>query len=73
MKPILTTARRIARRLVRKLAKPGALWLVEHQLRGSEVRVRHLANPPRMLVPAARKARQRQVELIARRNQIRGW
>jgi len=64
---------RIARRLVRKAIKPAALWLVERQLRGSEARVKRLINVPCILVPVQRNARKHQVQLIGRRNQIRGW
>jgi len=66
-------AARIARRLVRKIVKPAALLLVEAQLRSSEARVKRLTNPPLILVPVQRRARQRQIELIGRRNLVRGW
>jgi len=69
----MKVATRIARRLARKAVKPAALLLVEAQLRTNQARVEQLINPPRILVPVQRKARKRQIKLIARRNQIREW
>jgi len=69
----MNAAARIARRLVRKAVKPAALMMLDAQLRSNQARVERLSNPPRMLAPVQRKARKRQIELIARRNQIQGW
>lgn len=69
----MKVAVRIARRLARKAIKPAALLLVDAQLRSNQARVERLVNPPRILVPVQRKARKRQIELINRRNEIRGW
>ena len=67
MKPFLITGR-IARRLARKLAKPAALWRIERQLRGSRSRATTVTRGA-----AAQLQRQHQVQLIGRRNLIRGW
>lgn len=69
----MKVAARIARSLARKAFKPAALLLVHAQLRSNQARVERLINPPRMLVPVQRKARKRQIQLINRRNEIRGW
>lgn len=73
MKPIRINATRVARRLVRKLAKPAALWLIERQLHSSAAREADVIAARGITVPLARYERKRQVDLIARRNLVRGW
>jgi len=67
------SAARIARRLVRKLVKPVALWWTGRALREAEDLVDFYAHLRRSVPPMERSQRERQVELIVRRNQIRGW
>ena len=67
------SAARIARRLVRKAIKPAALWLNARQLASSEAREQDLIIARGITVPRERYERHLQVELVARRNQIRGW
>lgn len=67
------TAARIVRRLVRKLAKPAALWLAERALRRAEARAEYLMQMRRQIVPIERAERVRAVQLVGRRNQIRSW
>lgn len=66
-------AARIVRRLARKLFKPAALWLNASQLASSEAREKDLITARGITVPMEQYERKRQVELIARRNQIRSW
>ena len=66
-------ADRIARRLARKLVKPAALWLNARQLRSSEARAGDMITARGVTVSMERYERLRQVELVARRNQIRSW
>jgi hypothetical protein len=64
---------RIARRLARKAVKPIALRFVELQMLASEARESDCITARGVTVPMKRYEQQRQVELIARRNVIRGW
>lgn len=64
---------RTPRRLARKLAKPVALWWAELQLLASEARESDCITARGVQVPMRRYERARQVDLIARRNEIRGW
>jgi len=73
MKPFLILAKRIAYRLARKLLKPIALWWNQVQLHSSEAREKDMLIARGITVPQERHERQLQVELIAHRNQIRGW
>ena len=66
-------AARIARRLVRKLVKPFALWLAERALRASEAEADRLMNMRTDLALLELTERRHQVELAARRNKIRNW
>lgn len=66
-------AARIARRLVRKLAKPAALWLTARALRRAEERAEYLMQVRRQIVPIEHAERLRAVQLVGRRNQIRAW
>jgi hypothetical protein len=66
-------AARIARRLVRKLVKPVALWWTSQQLRRSEMLADHYHSLRVELVPLERREREQAVRLVGRRNQIRGW
>lgn len=67
------TAARIARRLVRKIAKPAALWWTARQLRRSEERADHFYTMRVQSVPMELAERKRQVALAARRRQISTW
>lgn len=67
------TAARIARRLVRKLAKPAALWLNTRALARAEARAEHFYCIRVQSVPMELDERKRQVALTARRRQIEGW
>lgn len=67
------TAARVARRLLRKIAKPVALWLNAQALRDAEERADHFYCLRVQSVPLEREERKRQIALTARRNQIAGW
>lgn len=73
MKPFRIPAKRIVCRLARKLFKPIALWWNQVQLASSEAREKDMLIARGITVPLERYERQLQVELIARRNQIREW
>jgi len=73
MKPFRIKAKRVARRLVRKLAKPAALWMIERQLRSSAAREADVITARGINVSMRQYERKRQVDLIARRNLVRGW
>jgi hypothetical protein len=64
---------RIARRLVRKITKPAALWWTNHQLAKTEERAEYFMNMRAQVVPFELRERRRAVELTARRNAIQGW
>jgi hypothetical protein len=67
------TAARIASRLVRKLAKPVALYLNARALRDAEDQADFYMHLRASIVDIEKRARVRTVQLIGRRNQIRGW
>lgn len=69
----MTAAARIARRLVRKLVKPAALWLNDRALRQSEAQFAHFQTMRGLLPHYEQHEKLRQVKLIGRRNQIRTW
>jgi hypothetical protein len=64
---------RIARRLVRRLTKPAALWLNAQQLRRSEVLANHYHELRTELIGMELDMRKQAVVLAERRNQIRTW
>jgi hypothetical protein len=66
-------AARIARRLVRKIAKPVALWWNERALREAEDTADFYMHLRRAAAPMERHQRERAVQLVGRRNEIRGW
>jgi hypothetical protein len=66
-------AARIARRLVRKLVKPVALWLAERALREAEDQADFYMHVRSNIIEFEKRARVRTVQLAGRRNQIRGW
>lgn len=66
-------AARIARRLVRKLIKPAALWLADLQIAEAEAQADHYMSLRGDLVGMEKDMRVHAVVLIARRNQIRSW
>lgn len=66
-------AARIARRIVRKITKPIALWWTSRQLAQAEERANHFMNMRNQVVPYELRERRRSVELTAKRNQIRNW
>jgi hypothetical protein len=66
-------AARIARRLVRKIAKPIVLWWTDRALKEAEDQADFYMHLRRSIVPMERQQRERQVRLIGRRNEIRGW
>ena len=67
------TAARIARRLVRKLVKPAALWWNERALREAEDQADFYMYLHRAALPMSRNYQERAVQLVGRRNQIRTW
>lgn len=69
----MIAAVRIARRLVRKLAKPVALWLATRQIRLSEERADYLMRLRADILPVEKRERERSVHLVGRRNEIQGW
>jgi hypothetical protein len=69
----MSISTRVARRLVRKLAKPAALWLAKRALRQAEERADYFLNLRNQVVPFELAERRRTVELTARRNQIEAW
>lgn len=69
----MNAAARIARRLVRKLIKPAALWLVELQLAEAEAHADHYHALRGDLVGMEKNMRVHAVVLAGRRNQIRNW
>lgn len=66
-------AARVARRLLRKIAKPAALWLAQRRLAAAEERAEHLLCLRAEIVLLERAERVRTVQLVGQRNQIRGW
>jgi hypothetical protein len=66
-------AARILRRLVRKLIKPVALWWNDRALREAEDQADFYMHLRRAAVPMERSQRERAVQLVGRRNEIRTW
>jgi hypothetical protein len=66
-------ATRILRRLMRKIAKPAALWWTNRQLAEAEERARHFMDMRAQVVPFELRERKRAVQLTAKRNQIQSW
>jgi hypothetical protein len=66
-------AARIARRLVRKLIKPVALWWTARALREAEDLADFYEHLRRAAQPMERRQRERAVQLVGRRNEIRTW
>jgi hypothetical protein len=64
---------RIARRLVRKLVKPAALWLATFQIAEAEAQADHYMQLRGDLVGMELDMRKHAVVLAARRNEIRTW
>jgi len=69
----MNTVTRIARRLVRKIVKPAALWLNDCALRHSEEKFEDFQAMRGLLPHYEQQEKLRQVQLIGRRNHIRGW
>jgi hypothetical protein len=69
----MNAAARIARRLVRKIVKPVALWLADFQIAEAEAQAEHYAQLRADLVGMEKDMRVHAVVLIARRNEIRNW
>jgi len=69
----MTVVARIARRLVRKLIKPLALWLADLQIAQAEAHAEHYAQLRGDLVGMENDMRVHAVVLVARRNEIRNW
>lgn len=67
------TAARIARRLVRKLIKPAALWLTDRSLRASAYEAARLLQMREDIAGLVNNERRREVVLVERRNHIAGW
>jgi len=67
------TVSRITSLVVRKLAKPAALWLADLQLAEAEAQAEHYMRLRGDLVGMERNMRERAVRLVGRRNQIRRW
>lgn len=67
------TAARIARRLVRKIVKPMALWLADFQIAEAEAQAEHYMRLRADLVGMELDMRKHAVVLAARRNQISTW
>jgi hypothetical protein len=63
----------IARCLVRKIAKPVALWLTDRALRASAAEAHRLMTMRTDLVGLELNERKREVVLAARLKQIRNW
>jgi hypothetical protein len=63
----------IARHLVRKIVKPVVLWWTDRALKEAEDQADFYMHLRRSIVPMERKQRERQVQLIGRRNEVRGW
>jgi hypothetical protein len=66
-------ATRIARRLMRKIAKPAALWWTNLQLARCEYRADHFYVQRVQSIPMELAERKRQVALTAKRNSIQNW
>lgn len=66
-------AARIARRLVRKIVKPLVLWWTDRALQEAEDLADFYMHLRQSVPPMERRQRERQVQLIGRRNEVRGW
>lgn len=66
-------AARIARRLVRKLVKPFALWLADFQIAEAEAQADQYMTLRHELIGMEKNMRVHAVVLVGRRNQIRTW
>lgn len=64
---------RIARRLVRKAIKPVVLWWTDRALSEAEDLADFYTYLRRSAGPMARRQRERAVQLVGRRNEIRTW
>lgn len=64
-------ATRIARRLMRKLVKPAALWWTNRKIRRAIARVAYFERLLGNLVP--KDVKYDVIQLIAKRNQIQSW
>lgn len=69
----MIAAARIARRLVRKLVKPVVLWWTDRALREAEDQADFYMHLSRSAPRVERYQRERAVQLIGRRNQVRTW
>lgn len=69
----MIAAARIARRLVRKLAKPFALWLADLKVAEAEGQADHYMQLRRELVGMELDMRKHAVVMAERRNEIAGW
>jgi hypothetical protein len=67
------TAARIARRLVRKIVKPFALYLAEVKQASAEAQADHYMELRRELVGMELDMRKHAVRMAERRNQISTW
>lgn len=66
-------AARIARRLVRKLIKPAALWLTDRALEASAYEATRLLQMREDIVGLVNNERVREIELVQRRREINNW
>ena len=66
-------AARIARRLVRKLIKPFALWWTAWQLKQSREDVDYFESFRALLAQKEQEQQIRQLLLTRQRNEIAGW
>lgn len=69
----MIAAARMARRLVRKMVKPVVLWWTDRALREAEDQADFYMHLRRSIVPMERRQRERAVQLVGRRNEIRTW
>jgi hypothetical protein len=69
----MNAAARIARRLVRKIVKPVALWLADFKIAEAEAQADHYMQLRGDLVGMELDMRKHAVVLAARRNEIRNW
>jgi len=66
-------AARIARRLVRKIVKPVALWWTNWQLKQSREDVDYFESFRVLLAEKEHEQHVRQLRLTRQRNEIAGW
>lgn len=67
----MTAAARIARRLVRKIVKPVALWLADQKIRRAQDRFEYFDRILCGLTPYDLK--RKVIVLTARKREIEGW